>query len=83
MLRRGAPRVVRVLAAVAVAALVVGWGVAQYPYVLGTHSSIASVAAPHATLVALAVIFVVAIVLVVPSFLLLYILQQRARLSEE
>jgi cytochrome bd ubiquinol oxidase subunit II len=83
LLRRGAPRLVRVLAAVAVAALVVGWGVAQYPYVLGTHSSIASAAAPHATLVAVAAIVVVAIVLVVPSFLLLYVLQQRARLYEE
>jgi cytochrome bd ubiquinol oxidase subunit II len=82
LLRRSAPRLVRVLAAIAVAALVIGWGIAQYPYLLGTHTDIASAAAPHGTLVALAVILVAAILLVVPSFLLLYVLQQRARLYE-
>jgi cytochrome d ubiquinol oxidase subunit II len=82
LLRRAGPRLVRVLAAIAVAALVTAWGVAQYPYLLGTHTDIASAAAPPGTLVALAVILVAAILLVVPSFLLLYVLHQRARLSE-
>jgi cytochrome d ubiquinol oxidase subunit II len=82
LLRRASPRMVRVLAAAAVAALVVGWGVAQYPYLLGTHTDISSAAAPLASLIALTIILVVAIALVGPSFLLLYLLQQRARLQE-
>jgi cytochrome d ubiquinol oxidase subunit II len=82
LIRRAAPSVVRVFAAAAVGALVIGWGVAQYPYLLGTNSAIDAVAAPRASLIALAVIVVVAILLVVPSFVLLYVLQQRARLQE-
>jgi cytochrome bd ubiquinol oxidase subunit II len=82
LLRRTTARLVRVLAAVAVAALVIGWAVAQYPYLLGTHSEVAASAAPAASLVALTVILVVAILLVAPSFLLLYVLQQRARLDD-
>jgi cytochrome bd ubiquinol oxidase subunit II len=77
LMRRAAARLVRVLAALAVAALVVAWGVAQYPYLLGTHAAIADVAAPHASLVALTVIVGAAVVVVTPSFALLYTLQQR------
>jgi cytochrome d ubiquinol oxidase subunit II len=77
LLRRAAARLVRLLAGLAVAAMVVGWGVAQYPYLLGTHARIADVAAPHSTLVALAVIVAVAVTLIGPSFALLYTLQQR------
>jgi cytochrome d ubiquinol oxidase subunit II len=77
LMRRTAARLVRALAALAVAAIVVAWGVAQYPYLLGTHATIGASAAPDASLVALLVIVVVAILLVGPSFALLYILQQR------
>jgi cytochrome bd ubiquinol oxidase subunit II len=77
LLRRVAARLVRLLAGLAVAALVVGWGVAQYPYLLGTHARIASSAAPHSSLVALIVIVAVAVALIGPSFALLYTLQQR------
>jgi cytochrome d ubiquinol oxidase subunit II len=77
LLRRITARLVRLLAGLAVAALVVGWGVAQYPYLLGTHARITDVAAPHSTQVALIVIVAVAIALVGPSFALLYTLQQR------
>jgi cytochrome d ubiquinol oxidase subunit II len=77
LLRRAVARLVRALAALAVAATVVAWGVAQYPYLLGTHAAIGAVAAPDSSLVALVVIVVVAIVLVGPSFVLLYVLQQR------
>jgi cytochrome d ubiquinol oxidase subunit II len=82
LVRRAAPRLVRVLAAVAVAGLVVGWGVAQYPYLLGTHTEISAAAAPPASLTALAIIIAAALLLVVPSFLLLYTLQQRAALQD-
>jgi cytochrome bd ubiquinol oxidase subunit II len=83
LLRRAAPRLVRLLAATAIAALLVGWSIAQYPYVLGTHTTLGQAAAPRASLVALTAIVVAAILLVAPSFALLYILQQRARLRAE
>jgi cytochrome d ubiquinol oxidase subunit II len=77
LLRRAAARLVRALAALAVATIVVAWGVAQYPYLLGTHAAIGAVAAPDSSLGALVVIVAVAILLVGPSFALLYVLQQR------
>ncbi|MFL6125362.1 cytochrome d ubiquinol oxidase subunit II [Actinophytocola sp.] len=81
LLRRARPALVRALAAVAVATVVVGWGVAQYPYLLGDHASVAASAAPRATLVALTVVFVAAGVLVAPSIVLLYVLRQRERVG--
>jgi cytochrome bd ubiquinol oxidase subunit II len=81
LLDRVPPRPLRVLAVVAVAAVVAGWGVAQYPYLLGTHLRIAAGAAPDATLWSVVVIFGAAVVLVVPSLVLLYRLQQRGVLE--
>jgi cytochrome d ubiquinol oxidase subunit II len=81
LLRRTQPRFLRVLAVLAVAAVIIGWGVAQYPYLLGTHLSLAEGAAPQATLVSVAVVFGAAAVLVIPSLGLLYLLQQRGRLE--
>ncbi|MGW7421720.1 cytochrome d ubiquinol oxidase subunit II [Streptomyces sp. NPDC054813] len=81
LLRRGSPTVVRTLAAVAIAAVVAGWGVAQYPYLLGTHLTIQQAASPSATLWQLFVVSCVAAVLVAPSLLLLYILQLRRKLG--
>src|SRR4051812_30791445 len=78
---RAAPRLIQALAVSAVGAIVVGWGVAQYPYLLGTHLSIAEAAAPTSTLVALTVVAVAAVLLVVPSMALLFVLQQRGRLE--
>jgi cytochrome d ubiquinol oxidase subunit II len=82
LLRQAEPRLLRVLAAVAVAAVVVGWGVAQYPYLLGTHLSIAAASAPRPTLLSLGVVFALAVVLCLPSLALLYVLQQRRELEE-
>jgi len=81
LIRRAAPRVVQALAVAAVGAVVAGWGVAQYPYLLGTHLSIGEAAAPAPTLVALTVVAAAALVLVVPSMGLLFVLQQRGRLE--
>jgi cytochrome d ubiquinol oxidase subunit II len=81
LVRRGAPRLVQGLAVSAVGAIVVGWGVAQFPYLLGTHLSIRAAAAPTSTLVALTVVAVAAVLLVVPSMGLLFVLQQRGRLE--
>lgn len=82
LMPRRSPRVVRGVSWLAAALLVVGWGVAQYPYLLGTHTSVAAAAAPYPSLVALVVVFAVAAVLVVPSFALLYVLTQRAVLED-
>jgi cytochrome d ubiquinol oxidase subunit II len=81
LLGRAVPRLLRVLAVVAVAAVVTGWGVAQYPYLLGTHLRISDAAAPEPTLVAVTVVFSAAVVLCLPSLALLYVLQQRGRLE--
>jgi cytochrome d ubiquinol oxidase subunit II len=81
LMRSGKPVLVRTLAGVAVAALVAGWGVAQYPYLLGTHASVTDTAAPAASLTALIVIFSAAALFIAPSFVLLYALQQRDKLG--
>jgi cytochrome d ubiquinol oxidase subunit II len=81
LMRRGGPRLIRTLASVAVAALVAGWGVAQYPYLLGTHTSLTDAAAPSSSLTALVVVFAAAAVIVAPSITLLYRLQQRGQLE--
>jgi cytochrome bd ubiquinol oxidase subunit II len=73
---------VRPLAALAVAAVVWGWAVAQYPDVLPPDVTIASTAAPTGTMASLLVIVGVIVVLVVPSFALLFRLAGSGRLAE-
>ncbi|MCW2568348.1 MAG: cytochrome d ubiquinol oxidase subunit [Mycobacterium sp.] len=79
--RPASARAVRAIAATAVGAVVAGWGAAQYPYLLGTHVTIAAAASPRPTLVSVAVVFGVAVVLVVPSLALLYVLAHRGELE--
>jgi cytochrome bd ubiquinol oxidase subunit II len=75
---------VRVIAALGVAAVVWGWGVAQYPVLLpGTAVTLSNAGAPDDTLVALVILFVVALALIGPSFALLYVLQGRRLLSAD
>jgi cytochrome d ubiquinol oxidase subunit II len=81
LLGRLAPRLLQLLAVAAAATVIAGWGVAQYPYLLGTHLTIGAAAAPAPTLVALTVVAAAALVLVVPSIGLLFVLQQRGRLE--
>jgi cytochrome d ubiquinol oxidase subunit II len=81
LLGRLAPRLLQLLAVTAAGTIVAGWGVAQYPYLLGTHLAIGVAAAPRSTLVALTVVAGAALVLVVPSLALLFVLQQRGRLE--
>jgi cytochrome d ubiquinol oxidase subunit II len=80
LLPSGRPRLLQLLGALAVAAVVAGWGAAQYPYLLGTHTSIAATAAPTPTLWALTTVAAAAAVIVVPALGLLFTLQQRSRL---
>jgi cytochrome bd ubiquinol oxidase subunit II len=78
LLTAGRPRGARVLAALGVAAVIWGWGVAQYPALLpGTAVTLSNAGAPHATLVALVVLFVAVVLIVGPSFALLFMLQGR------
>jgi cytochrome bd ubiquinol oxidase subunit II len=81
LLRRLAPRSLQLLAVAAAATIVAGWGVAQYPYLLGTHLQITAAAAPATTLVALTVVAAAALLLVVPSIALLFVLVQRGSLD--
>ena len=84
LLTAGRPRGVRVLAAAGVAAVIWGWGVAQYPVLLpGTNVTLSNAGAPPATLVAIVVLFVVAVVIVGPSFGLLFSLQSRRLLHSD
>jgi cytochrome d ubiquinol oxidase subunit II len=81
LLPRADRRVIRALAVGAVAAVVLGWGVAQYPYLLGTHLPIGAASAPAATLWVLTVVAAVAVVIVVPALALLLVLHQRGELE--
>jgi cytochrome d ubiquinol oxidase subunit II len=74
------PASVRALGAVAVAAVLAGWGTAQYPYLLGTHLDVHAAAAPASTMNALAIVALAALVLVVPSLLWLLVLTHRGHL---
>jgi cytochrome d ubiquinol oxidase subunit II len=82
LLRRGAARGARALAVGAVAALIWGWGVAQYPYLLPEQLKISETAAPSATLTAVLIVFAVAVVIVLPAIALLFTLAQRGVVEE-
>jgi cytochrome bd ubiquinol oxidase subunit II len=71
----------RATAAIAVATVVWGWGLAQYPYLIPTSLPLAAGSAPTASLVAEFVVTGLAVVLVAPGFALLYFLQQRRMLT--
>jgi cytochrome d ubiquinol oxidase subunit II len=83
LLPRGDPALLRLLAVAAVVAVVVGWGVSQYPYLLGTHLTIDEAAAPAPTLWTLTLVAAAAVVLILPGFALLFMLQQRGRLETD
>ena len=73
---------VRGIAAFGVAAVVWGWGVAQYPVLLpGTAVTLSNAGAPNDTLVAIIVLVIVAVLLIGPAFILLYSLQSRRLLG--
>ncbi|MGW1618674.1 cytochrome d ubiquinol oxidase subunit II [Streptomyces sp. NPDC002172] len=79
----------RALATAAVALVVLGWGVAQYPCLLGTHLQIPAAGAPEATLkVTIGVAIVAGLcilpstaLLILPSTALLLVLSGRGRLQ--
>ena len=83
LLFRGAARGARPLAVLAVAGLLITWGVAQWPYLLPESLTVADAAAPAGTLGALTVAVALLLVLIVPAFALLYHLDRRQLLPEE
>jgi cytochrome d ubiquinol oxidase subunit II len=82
MLLRGLRRGLRPLATGAVVAVIWGWGVAQFPYLLPTSLKVTESAAPHQTLGAIMVVFIAATVIVLPALALLYLLAQRDVLDD-
>jgi cytochrome bd ubiquinol oxidase subunit II len=82
LLLRGVHRGLRPLAAGAVVAVIWGWGVAQFPYLLPTSLKVTQSAAPNDTLAAVIVVFIAAAVLILPALGLLYWLSQRELLGE-
>ena len=77
--RRGA----RLAAVGAVAGVVLAWGVAQWDYLLPTSLTVSAAAAPSGTITAVLVATGLAVVLIVPAFVLLYVLDQKSLLPEE
>lgn len=76
-LLRGWSRALRPLAICAVVTLVAGWAVAQYPYLLPETLTVEAGAGAGAALTALIVVFIAALLIVVPALALLLRLAQR------
>jgi cytochrome bd ubiquinol oxidase subunit II len=84
LLAAGRVHGLRALSALGVAAVLWGWGVAQYPALLpGTALTLANGSAPQGTLVGLLAVAAACALLVAPSFLLLFALHGRQLLGSE
>jgi cytochrome d ubiquinol oxidase subunit II len=83
LLVRNAQRGARALAIGAVVGVVVGWGVAQWDYLLPTSLTIADAAAPTGTLHALLAATILFVIVVIPGISLLYTLDQKNLLPGE
>jgi cytochrome d ubiquinol oxidase subunit II len=83
LLVRHASRGARLIAVVAVASTILGWGVAQWPYILPESLTFSAAAAPAGTLGTVLVVVVLAALIVVPGFVLLFVLDQKGLLPEE
>jgi cytochrome bd ubiquinol oxidase subunit II len=82
LLTTGRTKGIRVIAALGVAAVIWGWGVAQYPVLLpGTAVTLTTAGATQATFLALVVVDIAAVILVVPSFAPLFALLRRRMLG--
>jgi cytochrome d ubiquinol oxidase subunit II len=79
----GGRLLLRPLAAGAVIAVVWGWFVAQFPYLLPTSLTISEAAAPDATLGAIFVVFGIACIVVIPALMILFVLAQTDMLEHE
>jgi cytochrome d ubiquinol oxidase subunit II len=66
-----------------VVSIVIGWGVAQWPYILPETLEVKDAAAPSGTLEAILAAAIGAVLIVVPGFVLLYVLDQKSLLPDE
>lgn len=73
----------RVAAVVAAGALALGWRVAQWDYLLPESLTVSQAAAPPRTITAVLVAAALAALLIVPAFVLLYVLDQKSLFPEE
>ena len=83
LLRARPHRLGRLTAVIAAGGLVLAWGVAQWDYLLPESLTVAQAAAPSGTIRAVLVAGVLAVLLIVPAFTLLYTLDQKGLLPEE
>jgi cytochrome d ubiquinol oxidase subunit II len=83
LLIRDNHRGARLAAILAVASVVVAWGVAQWDYVLPTSLTVWQAAAPSGTLDAILAVTIAAVVLIFPALALLYTLHERGLLEGE
>jgi cytochrome d ubiquinol oxidase subunit II len=83
LLMRDTHRGARLLAIGAVAAVVAAWGVAQWDYVLPTTMTVGQAASPAGSLKTVLAVTVAALVIIVPAFILLFVLDNRGLLPEE
>jgi len=79
LLYAGRFTVARITGALAVAAILWGWAVAQYPYMLPHSLTIANAAAVHATLIATLITACIGTTLIVPALVYMYVLFQKQR----
>jgi cytochrome bd ubiquinol oxidase subunit II len=73
----------RVAAVGAAGSVMLAWGIAQWDYLLPTTLTVAAAAAPSGTITAVLVATALAVVLILPAFALLYVLDQKSLLPEE
>jgi cytochrome bd ubiquinol oxidase subunit II len=83
LLVRDADHGARLLSVGAVASVVVGWGVAQWPYILPESLKVSAAAAPDGTLQTVLFVFALAAVIILPALALLYVLDQKSLLAGE
>jgi cytochrome d ubiquinol oxidase subunit II len=83
VLLSGGRLLLRPLAAGAVIAVIWGWFVAQFPYLLPTSLTISQGAAPEATLGAIFIVFAIACVVVLPALVVLFVMAQSDMLEHE
>jgi len=82
LLFRRSGEIARLCAIGAVGSILAAWGVAQYPYLLGTHLSLTAAAAPSGTLAFMIGVFIVALLTIAPSLVWLFRLDYQGRLME-
>jgi cytochrome bd ubiquinol oxidase subunit II len=83
LLTAGRTRAVRPFAAAAVTAVIWGWGVAQYPYLLPPSLTVQAGSAPAASLLSILAVCGLLVALVGPGLVLLFTLRGRGKLHEE